>query len=233
MNKMSEKIIGICIADKEEYAPLEAFVSEHSGKTYSGAGRPMLETSLEGVSVRAICAGIGKVNAAVGAMELISSGCNIIFNIGYAGGISGVRRGEILVGEKFLEHDFDLTSIGYGFAEKPAQEYIYSADAKLTKALCGSLHTNSGTVVTGDRFINDSVLRENLKENFGANACDMEAAAVAYAAASKGVPFCSVKIISDDAGNDALDSYREMNEGAGASLLEVMINCLKIIAAEV
>lgn len=226
-----KKIIGIVIADSEEYAPLEAYAKSVSGKCFSGFSHPMFSMDMDGVRVIGICAGIGKVNAAAAAMYLIAEGCNVIFNIGYAGGVSAVKRSDIIVGERFLEHDFDLTSIGYKFAEKPAQEYIYSANGRLVKALSHELNVKCGTVVTGDRFINDNLIRDKLKNLFDANACDMEAAAVAYAAVSCGIPFASVKIISDDAGDDALDSYREMNSNEGESLCSIALRCLKVIAA--
>lgn len=225
-----KKKIGIVIADIDEYTPIEDYAVKNGGRVYTAMSHRAVEFECEGASVLGICSGIGKVNAAAAAMYIAKSGANIIFNIGYAGGISSVRRGQSIVGEKFLEHDFDLTTIGYAFAEKPSQEYIYSADENLASILKKNLNINGGVVVTGDRFVNDAVLRDTLKDNFGANACDMEAAAVAYVAKSMDIPFACVKIISDDAGDNALEDYREMNTNEGESLCSIAVKCLDALS---
>lgn len=225
--------IGIVVADSDEYAPLEEYIKKCEYSEYLFLGRKghkflLKEKSVEIISV--LC-GIGKVNAAAAAMHLADIGCNIILNFGLSGGISGVRRGDIVVCNRFLEHDFDLTGIGYKPCEKPSQKYIYDASKELidlykkidSYVLCG-------TAVTGDRFVCDENLRISLKNNFGAMSCDMETAAIAYVCDFAKIPFFSLRRISDDAGSDAVDNYREMNTSNETVLSDLIIDFCKLIS---
>lgn len=230
---MSKKI-GIVIADVDEFEPLCKRALSLGGEELKYFKRRAYTRKVnDSVSVLAVHSGIGKVNAAMAAMYLVESGCDLLFNIGLAGGISGVRRGELLIGNKFMEHDFDFTALGYELGEKPAQKYIYPAIGPLYDALANELGCGMGTVVTGDMFVNNAELHDRLRDMFGAYACDMEAAAIAGVAYLCSVPFVSVKRVSDDAGEDALTVYREMNINEGDSLSEISERCVEFLATQI
>ena len=219
--------IGIVVADREEWKPLREQVEQGDYREETFLGREVLCFSLpNGAQAEAILCGIGKVNAAAAAAHLADSGCHAVLNYGLSGGISGVARGEICVCDRFLEHDFDLTGIGYKPCEKPDQRYIYSADRKLTERLLAlAPGAKTGTAVTGDTFVSDPALRDFLKTQFHAMCCDMETAAIAYVCEYAGIPFASVRRISDDAGNDAIESYREMNRMHEMHLHDLILRC--------
>lgn len=213
---MENKIkIGLVIADSDEFAPLEKLMPELGGKPVSVAGRKAYTFSVATGEITAVHCGIGKVNAATAAAALAEKGVNMLLNIGLSGGISGVRRGELILPERFLEHDFDLTGIGYKPCEKPGQEYIYFANRELCEKLAAVSGARIfGTAVCGDCFVSDNNLRDFLKEQFGATTCDMETAAVAYVAKGYNIPFAALRKVSDDAGDTAAGDYRELNEKA-------------------
>ena len=197
------KKIGIVIADSDEFLPLEHKMGELDGREIKVCSRKAYEFSIGDASVIAVLCGIGKVNAAVAATALAEQGVDILLNCGLSGGISGVGRGELTAPDRFLEHDFDLTGLGYKRCEKPSQEYIYDADKTLLeqfKSVCPGVKT--GTAVSGDCFVSNQKLRDELKTEFSAMSCDMETAAIAYVAAAYGIKFASLRKISDDAGND-------------------------------
>lgn len=126
-----------------------------------------------------MCGGIGKVNAATATASLIDNGCNVILNYGLSGGVSGIHIGEISVPDVFLEHDFDLTPLGFKLCEKPSQNYIYHANEKLLDIFVKTLGgAKVGCAVCGDRFISDEKVRSFVKENFNAMSCDMETGAI-------------------------------------------------------
>ena len=221
------KTIGVVIADDEEYAPLMEYVEKYSGKEFSFYNRKGHEFELDGIKVRFILSGIGKINAALAAQSLISEGANIILNAGLSGGISGISRGEIMVGKTFMEHDFDLRCFGYKLGEKPGQKSIYEASQKLNKIVMDKYQgIKCGPVVTGDSFVSDSALRDILKNEFGAMSCDMETAAIAYICDESKTPFMSIRKISDDAGDDANSSYREMNKLRESCLIDIIFETL-------
>ena len=89
------KKIGIIVADKDEFAPLEEKIKkgEYIEKTF--LKRKILEFKIGTIEICAMLCGIGKVNAAAGAAHLVDTGCEIILNYGLSGVISGIRRGEI------------------------------------------------------------------------------------------------------------------------------------------
>ncbi len=228
--KMSNLKIGIIVADIDEYKPFAQTIEKGEYEYYSVLGRMGHSFKFGNSTVYSVLCGIGKVNAAAATMHLIDIGCSVILNFGLSGGISGICRGELCAPNKFLEHDFDLTGIGYGLCEKPLQEYIYSADATLlavAKKVIPSL--KYGTAVSGDHFICDSETRERLKNNFEATSCDMETAAIAYVCQFSNVPFLALRRISDDAGESATDSYREMNENDHTYISDCLLKIIKEI----
>ena len=228
---MNDLKIGIVIADPDEYKPLIESVRNYNLKEHNFFGRLGHEFKITTVNGKAtvfsVLCGIGKVNAAAAAMHLADSGCDVILNCGLSGGISNVSRGDVALCTKFIEHDFDLTGIGYKPCEKPNQEYIYSSDKRLNEIVLKKYKgIKSGTAVSGDSFICDSAVKESLSKNFGAMSCDMETAAIAYVCSLTETPFMAIRRISDDAGESATDSYREMNSLAEAVLTDILLDII-------
>lgn len=222
--------IGIVVADSDEYKPLLEYIEKGKYEEYSFLGRMAHKFNIGKAQVVSILCGIGKVNATAAAMHLVDIGCNIILNFGLSGGISGVFKGDVCLCDKFLEHDFDLTGIGYKPCEKPSQRYIYDADTSLIEKFKQILpQVKVGTAVTGDRFICNADDRDYFKNEFSAMSCDMETAAIAYVCDFANVPFLALRRISDDAGADAVDSYREMNTAAEAVLSDYIIDFIKVL----
>ena len=231
---MKDFKIGIVVADVEEYEPFAARVEKGEYEEYSFLGRKghkfTVTTQNGKAEVISMLSGIGKVNASAVASHLLTVGCQLILNYGLSGGISGIRREELTLASRFVEHDFDLSGIGYKLCEKPNQEYIYSSDEGLNRLLCETVSgVKLGTAVTGDSFICDNEVRNRLKENFGAMSCDMETAAIAYVCAFGGVPFMSLRRISDDAGDEAIDSYREMIAQNKIALSDIIFDFVSVI----
>jgi adenosylhomocysteine nucleosidase len=219
--------IGIVIADDMEYAPFADFGGE-SAPYFGRAGHKFSFSGSKGIiELHSVYCGIGKVNAAAATMHLIDNGCEMILNAGLSGGISGVARGELVAGDHFLEHDFDLTPLGFEKCVKPGQDYIYEADKTLLEYFKNLLSIKSGTLVTGDCFVSDSVLKAELTEKHSAAACDMETAAIASVCHIAGIPFFSVRRVSDDAGESAGSAYREMNENEKFDLAELLMRGVK------
>ncbi len=213
---MNNLKIGIVVADGDEYAPLAREIENHDYEEYNLLTRKGHKFTVSGekdsAEVISINCGIGKVNAAVATMHLVDNGCNVILNYGLSGGISGIARGELCLGTSFLEHDFDLTGIGYKPCEKPGQKYIYESNVVLRELFLKVVaDAKCGTCVTGDSFICDEAVRDRLKENFSAMSCDMETAAIAYVCDTAEIPLMVLRRISDDAGADAYENYNEMN----------------------
>lgn len=153
--------------------------------------------------------GIGKVNAAIGASEMIRKHRpDVIISSGCAGGNGNdINVQDVVVGKEVSYHDvycgtaIDNTTI-YGQVQgMPAR---YQADAMLLeKARNLSLTTShislhEGLIVTGDWFVDSKDKMRSIIEKFPeAKAVDMESAAIAQTCHIYKVPFISFRVISD------------------------------------
>ncbi len=221
--------IGIIVADDGEYKPLVKKIENANNIGFFG--RDCYQFSINDIEVYAVHCGIGKVNAASATMYLYSLGCDTILNFGYSGGISSVKKGEIVINDRFIEYDFNLTCLGYKLCEKPAQTYIYNSNKELTELLSKlSFEAKIGMAVSGDCFINSDELRDKLKTNFNAISCDMETAAIASVCHQTGMAFASVRQISDDAGDDAESSYTAVAYSDHIAPADIILNLIKVLA---
>lgn len=110
--------------------------------------------------------GIGKVNAALCTQYIIDKfNPDYIINTGIAGGIAeNLKVGEIVIGEKLVQYDFDVTAFGYakGYlctgieSDKPT--YFNSDEglmAKLERISDEKVKIHKGIIASGDSFISD------------------------------------------------------------------------------
>lgn len=227
--------IGIIIADVEEYKPLEAQAALYRMKKIKIGGKKGHTFKVNGkdgeIEVTSVLCGIGKVNAAAAAAALCERGNEIILNCGLSGGISGVQRNDLCVPDRFLEHDFDMTPLGFSPCQKPDQDdYIFYSDTEINR-IFRSKFSNifGGTAVTGDCFVQDADLRDTLKNNYGATSCDMETSAIASVCKFYGVRFACIRKISDDAGDDAGTTYRQLNVLNEDSLVKAVLSVISDI----
>lgn len=233
---MSENInIGVIIADIDEYRPFVKATEKFSCKPFEMLGKQGIEFNIGNARVCCNLCGIGKVNAAASAAYFVAKGYDIVLNFGLSGGLTKVKRGQLIIPDKFFEHDFDFTGLGYKPCEKPLQKYIYEPDERLVKifAKCVGEYA-TGTAASGDCFVNSSEIAKRLIEDFGATTCDMETAAIASVCDMSGVPFLALRRISDDASEEAVDVYREMNTNFDSQtvLSDVFISALRLISQE-
>jgi len=150
--------------------------------------------------------GMGKVNAARTTQTLIDSyNPDYIINCGVAGGLSDVVKiGDIVVGEKLVQYDYDLTAFGRekGEISDKVEKFIRSDKALVEKAYGIIVRDDSisgivGTIATADRFMTDPIEAKQVNEEFGADCCEMEGAAVAQVCFLDNVPFIVIRSISD------------------------------------
>lgn len=223
-----KKIIGLIFADSMEYAPFERYASELSASKSIRHGNESLEYTLKDkdneIKAIAVKCGIGKVNAASAAAFLIGEDkADMIMNAGLSGAVSKCRREDMIIGTSYIECDFDLTAIDYKLGEKPdGQRYLYEADKRLLKLAKEIESLKTGKLGTGDIFLTSKEKKELYKKEFDINAFDMETAAIAAVCDKSEIPFLSVRKISDDADDAAVETYREMNDRQEMCLTQVL-----------
>lgn len=220
-----KKIFGFIFADDMEFKPFSEYAYKRGGKLISEKPQNVIELETENAVIYAIESGIGKVNSAIAALELIKSySPDYIMSAGLSGAISGVARGDIVAGNSFVECDFDIRPFGYPLGKKSDGTYIHEASEELLTAARKLPGMKEGRLGTGDFFLTDPAKKNEYKEEFSITAFDMESGAIAATCSKYGVPFMSVRKISDDADDSATESYREMNNLCEETLTEILID---------
>lgn len=152
--------------------------------------------------------GIGKVNAAVGASELI---CrmrpDVVVSSGVAGGIDpSVGVMDVVVSSGVVYHDV-WCGMGNVYGQVQGMPPVFDTDERLSTVAAGLLlptPIHIGLICSGDKFITDRAELDSIKGQFPAGlAVDMESGAIAQVCRLYGVPFISFRIISDTPGADA------------------------------
>ena len=152
--------------------------------------------------------GVGKVNAAIGTMDLIHlHHPDCIVSTGLAGGIdSSLSVMDIVASTRLVYHDVDCGD-NYERGQIMGMPLYFDADPCLLQAalaldVVDGLRVRGGLMCTGDQFITSREGQAAIKRNFPEGlACEMESTAIAHTCRLKGVPFLAVRIISDTPGN--------------------------------
>ena len=174
------------------------------------------EGELSGMNVVVVRCGVGKVHAAMCAQTLCDRfQVSHLVNTGIAGSLDNdLDIGDVLVSREAMYHDFDCCRFGYPMGKVPGLDVIsFPADKEMVElafAASESLkpgHTRLGRVATGDQFVAEEALKNQIIERTGANCTEMEGAAIAQAAYVNGIPFVILRAISDKADNSAQMDY--------------------------
>lgn len=142
--------------------------------------------------------GIGKVNAAFKAFEVIQkTGCKTLLNLGSAGSANFDRHSLVEV-KTFVQRDMDVSPLGFpvGFTpmdeHHPADIHLQPFFQQLPQGICG----------TGDNF-------ETGLPKVACDLVDMEGYALAKVCNRLGVRLLSVKYITDGADDSAHMDWEE------------------------
>lgn len=167
----------------------------------------------EGIEVH--YSGIGKVNAAFKAFEVIQkTGCKTLLNLGTAGS-SYFDAHALVEVTTFVQRDMDVSPLGFAVGVTPLDN-DYPAAIELAPYF---EHLVQGTCGTGDSF-------ETGLPKVPCNLVDMEGYALAKVCKKLGVRLVSVKYITDGA-NDTAHLDWEDNLLLGAQKLLSLYQSLK------
>lgn len=205
--------IGIIVAMQEELDEVLSIMNNITKKEINNMF--VFEGNIENKSIIVIKCGVGKVNAARVTQILIDKlKVDYIINIGTAGALnSNLNIGDIVVADKLVQHDFDITAFGHkkGYITGVG-DYIY-CDKKLLNNfnnIIDNLSRNeykvvTGTIASGDSFCTDIKTKDEIYSMFKAECVEMEGAAVAQVCYLENTPFIVLRSISDSPnGNNAI-----------------------------
>ena len=203
-------------------------VLENTQKEQRGAFT-LYRGTLDGQAVLLAECGVGKVNAAALTQLLVMQEVERVIFTGVAGAVDPTLKvGDIVVSTDALQHDTDVTALGYKLGQVPGEPLAWEADERLRDLAVEAaqrleeVKTLSGRVVSGDQFIADADKVAQLRETFGAVCAEMEGAAVAQVCAKADVPFVIIRSISDTADHDAQVNFREFTPLAAKRAKQVV-----------
>lgn len=191
---------------------------------------------LGGHDVVVVKCGMGKVNAGICAQTMIQSfNAKRIINAGVAGALDPrLGVGDYVVSTDVVQHDFDVTPIGFSLGEIPYTGlYSFKADDDMRKLAVtvirevdSSTTVLEGRVCSGDQFIASDQQKETIVSNFGGLCCEMEGGAIAQVCYLNDVPFVILRTIADNADETPGEDYSEIERMAALKSVSIIIHML-------
>ena len=182
-------------------------------------------------------AGIGKVNAArVTQLMIDKFEIEKIINVGSAGSANNeLKIGDIVIGKRLVQHDFDITAFGHpkGFITNIGQyvesdsELISKMEQTISKLSQNEFKIKIGTIASGDIFCTELKMKEKIRTKFNADAIEMEGAAIAQVCKLNEIPFIVIRSISDnpDGKNEiTFDQFLEKASKRCAEIINKFLN---------
>ena len=213
----------ICAMDIEA----EQLIGQLDGASVETIGKLVFHSGqLKGQDAVIGMAGVGKVNAAMCAQTMILRyGPSLIINSGVAGSLSPrLDIGDIAVGSGVVEHDFDTTAVG----DPPAffnelKGDTFPCDPEVARDILRAaerigVNALPAKIASGDQFISDSDTKARLVCMFQAEACEMEAGAIAHVCFNNSVRCAVIRAISDSTdGEHQVEFYKFLPVAAANS----------------
>lgn len=167
--------------------------------------------------------GAGEIAAAAAAQFLISKyGVELLLNFGVVGGLTPeMALAKTCIVEKVVHYDFDTSEID-GWAPGQYAGYdspLMDCPRELVR-LAREAHPELKPVVcaSADKFVGDPAKKAALHERWGADICEMEAAAILLTCNRCGIPCLMIKTVSDSISGGAGEFAREVSRSADICL---------------
>ena len=227
--------LGIIAAMQEEMKEIESLMID---KTYKNIYELcFIQGKINNTSIVLVEAGVGKVNAARTTQILIDKfNVNGIINVGSAGSSNDeLQIGDIVIGKKLIQHDFDITAFGHpkgyisnvGKFVESDKSLIEKMEDTISQIQDNDFKIKIGNIASGDIFCTEVKMKEKIKEKFDADAIEMEGAAVAQVCKLDNIPFIVIRSISDTPNgnnNITFDEYLEKASKRCAKIIKEFFN---------
>ncbi len=229
--------IGILGAMDQEVALLKSSLSQC--QTHTWKHLTFYTGVLHDVDVVLVKCGIGKVAAAVATTALIDQFTpDYVVNTGSAGGFdTDLDIGDLVIGEKVIHHDANLTHFGYALGQMAGMPAHYASDetliaaAEQAAARLTDINCKRGLICTGDAFIGSDEAAALLREQFPEmKAAEMEGSAIGQTCHMLNVPFLVIRSLSDIAGKTSSVSFNEYLEVAAKHSAELVMDMIATLS---
>lgn len=160
-----------------------------------------------------------------------------VLNFGFVGAVNhNLDLCELVAVGRVCHYQFDVTEVDtdrvVGQYGGMRDNYFY-----LDKTLLSNVLANIGkpikvvTCASGDKFVARKEEKDRLRNEFGADICEMELAGLAIACERNNVPLFSVKVVSDKAEEGANESFLSIVEKGIAGYEKILPAILKAVTS--
>jgi adenosylhomocysteine nucleosidase len=201
--------------------------------------------------LRLAISGVGKVLASW-CFARYANEASVVLSFGTSGGLAGEEIGSLWLVPEFVEHDMDLSGLGFEAGLTPWEgmegPVMKTADRPLLEearraAAAAGFEAGECRSASGDSFISDSGRARTLAADTGARLVDMESAALAKlallragssdAAGKRRAPdFLALRYVSDNADHGAETSWKEETKRAAGKFAGFLLAFARSRAAE-
>lgn len=186
------------------------------------------EASYQDIRLILCLSGVGKVNASIITEYIIEHyQVDMIINSGCCGSLTEKMKVlDTVIVDYATYHDFTPLRIMESYVPEQGKIKADSKLIELAETICKEkkIPYVIGGIASGDCFVTDSSIRDQIFTNTGCIAVDMESASIAHTAKLNQVPFLIIRTISDFA--DGVDEQEEKAANISATLVKEIISQL-------
>lgn len=190
------------------------------------------------------CSEIGKVFSTITTTILIEKyKSEIILFSGVAGSLNNkLKIGDILIANNLVQHDVDISIFGYKKGYIPnttifeknspfikQNKKLINIINEIKKDISFDFNITEGIIATGDQFVSSNNKKNEIKKEYNADAIEMEGASVAIVSKLYKVPSLIIRSISDNADDNATQSFDDFVKIAASNSSSLIMEVLKKI----
>ena len=221
-------MIGIIVAEEKELKEVLKLVD--SSEVINIYEKEFYKGFINDKEVVVVKSNVGKVNSARVCQILIDNfNPSLVINVGTAGSVDNrLEIGDIVVADKLVQYDFDVTPFGRKLGEIENIGEFISVDEKLL-SLFKNLNVTIGCIASGDKFIINNEEKDNVRNVFNALCIEMEGASIAQVCYLDSIPFLVVRSITDKKDGSSKVEFETFLESSSKKVAELLKEILNLI----
>ena len=226
--------IAILGAMQEEISPILAALPSYTVKEYANNKYYLAQYGNHELIIA--YSKIGKVFSTLTATIMIEHfGAEVLLFSGVAGGATaGIEVGDLVVASETVQHDVDITAFGRKKGEIPGSTVFIKTCQELKESLKTiakntAISLKEGIIATGDQFVHCVKTKQEIVENFNAQAIEMEGASVNLVCHELQIPCLILRAISDTADGQAVEDFPKFVQMAAERSAILILSLIKVL----
>lgn len=193
----------------------------------------VIKTIINSNEVYIVKSGCGEIDASSATQFLITKySVDLILNFGIVGALKrDLKVSDLFLVKKVVHYDYDTSKIdGTKVAQYLEFNDVYmETKGELYKKIYGIMPSIKNVIcASGDKFIEDKVVKERLANLYDASICDMESAAIVRICFKNNIEAIIIKCISDTFDGDAKEYMTNIKNSSkkAFSLIQTFLESL-------